>query len=127
VGDTVVYRRPEQPDILLFHRVEELRQAPSFRATGVVATMRDAAGDDPPFIIQFGGDVQRVSWYEPHLGGALLALRRLGGDALFIVVALALNASWMWHLVRRIRSRHMAAAPHHPAYGGPSQPRSTLV
>lgn len=127
VGDVVVYQRPEEPDVLLFHRVGELRQAPAFRATGVLATMQGSNEDDPPFIIQFAGDVQRVAWYTPHFGSALLALRQVRGDLLFVLFALALNLSWMWYLARRFRSGRARAANLSAGLRPPLPHRSTFV
>ena len=99
-GDVVVYRRPEEPGLLLVHRVDEIRP-PGPIGTGVVAVMRGSDPSETPYYIQFAGDVQRVTFAVPLVGRFGEAWQRHGGELVVGVAALALNGLWFARGLRR--------------------------
>jgi len=102
-GDVVLYRRPEEPGVLLLHRVEAIRP-PGPIGTGVVAVMRSSDPSETPYYVQFAGDVQRVAFAMPVAGQLVDAWQRYRSELFVAAAALVLNGLWLARAVHRRRS-----------------------
>jgi signal peptidase I len=126
VGDVITYRRPEDPDTTITHRVVEVRapgapggaspaggQAPVFRTKG------DANAVVDPWEVQLQGIAWRVTLNVPLAGYLFAFTQQPLGRALFLIVpGLGLGALWLhrtWLGLRRPTGGGAAGA----AAGGP--------
>jgi signal peptidase len=105
VGDVITYRRPEDPDNTITHRVVEVRPgvagdvaAPAFRTRG------DANNAIDPWEVQLQGVAWRVTFNVP-LAGFLFAFTQqpLGRGLFLIVPGLGLGALWLHRTWLRLR------------------------
>jgi signal peptidase I len=101
VGDVITYRRPEDPDTTITHRVVELRPgqaAPTFRTRG------DANNAIDPWEVQLQGIAWRVAFSVPLAGYVFAFTQQPVGRGLFLIVpGMGLALLWLQRTWRRLR------------------------
>ena len=109
VGDVITYRRPEDPDTTITHRVVDVRAsganlpaqaapAPVFRTKG------DANGVADPWEVQLQGIAWRVTFSVPLAGYVFAFTQQPIGRALFLIVpGLGLGVLWLHRTWLRLR------------------------
>jgi signal peptidase I len=105
VGDVITYRRPEDPDTTITHRVVA-KQNPSGGATSapVFRTKGDANATPDPWEVQLQGIAWRVTLSVPLAGYLFAFTQQPLGRALFLIVpGLGLGALWLHRTWLRLR------------------------
>jgi signal peptidase I len=107
VGDVITYRRPEEPDTTITHRVVDVRAGGAGSAsvpTPVFKTRGDANNAADPWDVQIQGTVWRVAFNVPLAGYLFTFTQQPVGRALFLIVpGLGLGALWLHRTWLRLR------------------------
>ena len=104
VGDVITYRRPEDPDNTITHRVVEVRAASSGTSAPVFRTRGDANNSIDPWEVQLQGVAWRVTFNVPGAGFLFAFTQQPLGRALFLVVpGLGLGVLWLQRTWLRLR------------------------
>jgi signal peptidase I len=111
VGDVITYRRPEDPDNSITHRVVEVRPASgvaggagALTAAPVFRTKGDANAVVDPWEVQLQGIAWRVTLSVPLAGYVFAFTQQPLGRALFLIVpGLGLGALWLHRQWVRLR------------------------
>jgi signal peptidase len=106
VGDVITYRRPEDPDTTITHRVVEVRPGPSGGAAAapIFRTRGDANNAVDPWEVQLQGVAWRVTFDVPLAGFLFAFTQQPLGRALFLIVpGLGLGALWLQRTWLRLR------------------------
>ena len=102
-GDVITYRRPEDPDNTITHRVVEVRPGPS-AAAPVFRTRGDANNAIDPWEVQLQGIAWRVTLSVPFAGYLFAFTQQPIGRALFLIVpGVGLALLWLQRTWRRLR------------------------
>ena len=113
VGDVITYRRPEDPEITITHRVVAMSvpgSAPS--AAPVFRTKGDANASMDPWEVQLQGIAWRVTLSVPLAGYLFSFTQQPVGRALFLIVpGLGLGGLWLHRTWLRLRRPQERAAP----------------
>ena len=109
VGDVLTYRRPEDPDNTITHRVVEVRAASgaagSPGAAPVFRTKGDANAVVDPWEVQLQGIAWRVTLNVPLAGYVFAFTQQPLGRALFLIVpGLGLGVLWLHRTWLRLRA-----------------------
>ena len=104
VGDVITYRRPEDPDTTITHRVVDVRPATSGATAPVFRTRGDANSAVDPWEVQLQGVAWRVSYSVPGAGFLFAFTQQPLGRALFLILpGLGLGALWLHRTWLRLR------------------------
>lgn len=105
VGDVITYRRPEEPDITITHRVVEVRPPAGSAAAPLFRTKGDANASVDPWEVQLQGIAWREVFSVPVAGYVFAFTQQPVGRFLFLVIpGLGLGALWLhrqWLTLRR--------------------------
>ncbi|HEV2123225.1 MAG TPA: signal peptidase I [Chloroflexota bacterium] len=105
VGDVITYRRPEDPDTTITHRVVEVRPPAGPAAAPVFRTKGDANASVDPWEVQLQGVAWREVFSVPFAGYVFAFTQQPVGRFLFLVIpGLGLAALWLhrqWMTLRR--------------------------
>jgi signal peptidase I len=102
MGDVITYRRPDDPDNTITHRVVEVR--PAQNAGPVFRTRGDANNAIDPWEVQLQGIAWRVTFSVPFAGYLFAFTQQPAGRALFLIVPGAgLALLWLQRTWRRLR------------------------
>ncbi|HEU5318483.1 MAG TPA: signal peptidase I [Chloroflexota bacterium] len=107
VGDVITFRRPEDPDNTITHRVVEVRAgapAAGLPAVPVFRTKGDANNVADPWDVQLQGIAWRVTFSVPFAGYVFAFTQQPAGRALFLIVPGAgLGLLWLHRTWLRLR------------------------
>lgn len=105
VGDVITYRRPEEPDITITHRVIAVQPATSPTVAPIFTTKGDANDAPDPWEVQLQGTAWRVTFSMPIAGYLFAFTQQPAGRALFLIVpGLGLCALWLHRTWMRLRT-----------------------
>ena len=103
LGDVITYRRPEDPETAITHRVVEVR-AGQGQAAPIFRTRGDANNAIDPWEVQLQGIAWRVTYSVPLAGYVFAFTQQPLGRALFLIVpGLGLALLWLQRTWRRLR------------------------
>jgi signal peptidase len=107
VGDVITFRRPEDPDNTITHRVVEVRPgAPAAGQTAIpiFKTKGDANTVADPWDVQLQGIAWRVTFSVPLAGYLFAFTQQPAGRALFLIVpGVGLGVLWLHRTWLRLR------------------------
>lgn len=105
VGDVITYRRPEEPDITITHRVVEVLLPAEAGAPPAFRTRGDANQAIDPWEVQLQGIAWRVSFSVPLAGHLFAFTQQPAGRAIFLIVpGLGLGALWLHRTWLRLKA-----------------------
>ena len=112
VGDVISYRRPQDPDHLVTHRIVATRSVDAVGTNGqLVRTRGDANDVDDPWEVQLLGTAWRVTVSVPLAGTLLDALATPAGRAAALVVPAAALLALAAVRAKRVWDHRQRPAP----------------
>jgi signal peptidase len=104
VGDVITYRRPEDPDNTITHRVVDVRAGGTGATAPVFRTRGDANNAVDPWEVQLQGVAWRVTFSVPVAGFLFAFTQQPVGRGLFLILpGLGLGALWLHRTYLRLR------------------------